>query len=494
MVSGADGHATVKNSGRFRPCRHGWCLTWATQSSESSKKNGIRWTAYYETYDGKVRSAGTFGSADAAELAWRSREAAIGMGVIADPDRSKMRFRDFAETVFLPTHMVSVARRRELGYCIRGRLNPVFGDLQLREITRQRIRAWIAEVASHYKPSTVRSWKVNLTTILNAAVSMDYLPANPALGVKTPKEPPSRLEVLDRDEYARIHAALPGPVCQLIVSVAIETGVRWGELVELRVKDLRVHRGRPYLNVCRAVIDAGTAITGAGRYAVNDMTKGGTHRNVSLRDELADALEAHIQAARLDVDDLLFDRDMVIAEIRAARDRERGTLLEMPIPENLGRTDPDTRGRTWQHGTLNAYIRGKCRCRWCRHRMAQWSSTRQRDKRDPNAADQLEANQSRHLPRDAFRRQVWLATLDALGYPPDDRPTFHKLRHAHASWLLAGGADLVVVKERLGHKNIATTQRYLHALDPIEETALDALTSFETRRDQLAQRRRRREA
>ena len=51
----------------------------------------------------------------------------------------------------------------------------------------------------------------------------------------------------------------------------------------------------------------------------------------------------------------------------------------------------------------------------------------------------------------------------------------HDLRHAHASWLLAGGADLQVVKERLGHANIATTERYLHTLPDADDTALDAL-------------------
>jgi site-specific recombinase XerD len=50
------------------------------------------------------------------------------------------------------------------------------------------------------------------------------------------------------------------------------------------------------------------------------------------------------------------------------------------------------------------------------------------------------------------------------------------LRHAHASWLLAGGADLQVVKERLGHASIATTEKYLHSLPTADETALDALT------------------
>jgi site-specific recombinase XerD len=51
----------------------------------------------------------------------------------------------------------------------------------------------------------------------------------------------------------------------------------------------------------------------------------------------------------------------------------------------------------------------------------------------------------------------------------------HHLRHAHASWLLAGGADLQVVKERLGHASIVATERYLHSLPTADETALDAL-------------------
>jgi site-specific recombinase XerD len=55
------------------------------------------------------------------------------------------------------------------------------------------------------------------------------------------------------------------------------------------------------------------------------------------------------------------------------------------------------------------------------------------------------------------------------------------LRHAHASWLLAGGADIEVVKERLGHSSIVTTQQYLGALDEIDETAIDALSRTRNR-------------
>ena len=59
--------------------------------------------------------------------------------------------------------------------------------------------------------------------------------------------------------------------------------------------------------------------------------------------------------------------------------------------------------------------------------------------------------------------------------PPGPGGTVHGLRHAHASWLLAGGADLQVVKERLGHAKISTTEGYLHTLPDAGQTALAAL-------------------
>jgi site-specific recombinase XerD len=58
----------------------------------------------------------------------------------------------------------------------------------------------------------------------------------------------------------------------------------------------------------------------------------------------------------------------------------------------------------------------------------------------------------------------------------------HDLRHAHASWLLPGGADLQVIKERLGHGSLRTTEKYLHTLPDADETALDALAKVRGRR------------
>jgi site-specific recombinase XerD len=55
----------------------------------------------------------------------------------------------------------------------------------------------------------------------------------------------------------------------------------------------------------------------------------------------------------------------------------------------------------------------------------------------------------------------------------------HDLRHAQASWLLAGGADLNGVMDRMGHSQIQTTQKYLHTLSDTDQKNLDALTRIE---------------
>ena len=85
----------------------------------------------------------------------------------------------------------------------------------------------------------------------------------------------------------------------------------------------------------------------------------------------------------------------------------------------------------------------------------------------------------RPLSRNTFRTRVWLPALERAGL--DFHVRFHDLRHAHASWALAGGADLKAVMDRLGHAQIATTQRYLHTLPESDDQALIAFSRIRNR-------------
>jgi integrase len=205
-----------------------------------------------------------------------------------------------------------------------------------------------------------------------------------------------------------------------------------------------------------------------GRYLVKPYPKDKEYRRLKLSPQITAKLATHIKARGLGSDGLLFAR----------RPLPSAPLRVVVDPASLGFTEPNAAGRRYRHGTLSAYNAGPCRCPHCRHAFADYRARRRAaDGASPQTV--RVANSDEHIGRNWFRRMVWRPACQAAGLT--DLPHFHDLRHSHASWLLAGGADLQVVKERLGHGSIITTQQYLHTLPDADETAVEAFTRIRTR-------------
>ena len=83
------------------------------------------------------------------------------------------------------------------------------------------------------------------------------------------------------------------------------------------------------------------------------------------------------------------------------------------------------------------------------------------------------SDDSTPLRRSNFRRRVWLPAIKAAGLPSP--ATFHALRHACASWLIADGANPLEVAEKLRHTRVSTTLGvYGHLFEGVDQR-LDSL-------------------
>jgi integrase len=259
-----------------------------------------------------------------------------------------------------------------------------------------------------------------------------------------------------------LYRALPDADSQLLIETSIESGLRWGELTELRARDL--HFTTRILTVSRAVVEVSPEEhPEGGRFLVKAYPKDKEYRRFKLSRQISGKLQAHVTSNGLGHDDLLFTYRGPV-QPRAKRS----------VTAPSGMTEQNQKGRRYPHGTLTAYNMGRCRCEHCRDAYATYRASRRAHGKDSPRTPRVR-NTDGHIPADWFRHQIWAPAREAADLPG---VRIHDMRHAHASWLLAGGADLQVVKDRLGHASIATTEKYLHTLPTADETALDALAKI----------------
>lgn len=437
----------------------------------TSQDGVIRYQADYRDIKGRKRSAGTFASAEAATRAWQRAEERMAEGRLGDVRRGRQRFEGYVEAEWLRNHQMEARTRENYTYYLGRYIHPTFGAMRMVEILPADVREWVTDLKRNgTSPTVIRSCFAILSGVFTTAFNDQVTHTHPCRGVKTPPVPRKLRTIVTPSQFEEIYAALPTAAAKLLVELDVESGLRWGELTELRPADID-SRTRT-LTVRRVVQELVPKFhPDGGRFLIKDYPKDREHRRLKIGPHVIDAINQHIVAGAIERGELLFRIDDLGESLKPAH---------TPIAAALGLTEPTASGRRYPHGTTTAYDMAKCRCDHCRQAYADYRAARRAQGKDSPRGPRRTVSTDGHIPRRWFREHIWLPALKDANLQMHVRP--HDLRHAHASWLLAGGADLQVVKERLGHGTIKTTEQYLHTLDDADETALDALTAIRGRR------------
>ena len=428
----------------------------------------VRYTAYYDDIRGKRRSAGTFTSKKEANRAWQRAESKVSEGRAGDPARGRQTFRRYVEDQWLPNHVMEVTTREGYTYSIYRHIMADFGDMKMIEILPSHVREWVGLLqARGMTPRTIRLTKTILSAIFTTALNDQVTVLHACKGVKTPTVPKKPLRIITPEEFDAFYLCLPDETSRLMVETDIESGMRWGELTELRPKDIDV--ANRIVTVSRTVVEVNPKFhPRSARFLVKEYPKDKEWRRFRLSGAITTKLKTSISQRGLASDDLIF-------EYRVPEPPVRPSAVNAG---DLGLTEPNEAGRRYRHGTLSAYSAGRCRCAFCRRAYADYRAGRRAGGKDqPRSQRRWETDG--HIPRRWFRESIIRPALVRSGLDIDIG--MQLLRHAHASWLLAGGADLQVVKERLGHGSISTTEQYLHTLPDADDTAVDAFARIRRR-------------
>lgn len=297
-----------------------------------------------------------------AEDVLRKRKVEIAENKFLDVNKEqRIKFKDFAHT-YLETHAKPNKRSwQTTDRHYLKRLVPFFGEKYLYEINPMMIERFKAERKAEVSVASVNRELALLKCMFNKAIDWNMTKENPVRKVKLFKENNWRTRYLEKEELVRL-LRNSSFILRAIITVAVNTGMRKGEIMWLKWSNVDI--GRSYITL--------------------HQTKNGEKRFVPMNKAVRETLIA-------------VRKHPESAYIFAGKDGE---------PFNFRKSFETAIGKS---GILS------------------------------------------------FR--------------------FHDLRHTFASHLVMAGVDLNTVRELLGHKSIAMTQRYSHLSPDHKARAVEILAA-----------------
>jgi integrase len=169
---------------------------------------------------------------------------------------------------------------------IRNHLVPRLGRLKLAKLTALHVEGFYAELhRDGVGPFAARSAADILSIVLNYAVRVKLIPASPATAVPKPRIPKRDMIFLDEEQVSALHSSARGTTTFPLLTLALGTGCRQGELLALRWDDIDFLKGTLVVRKSLAQAKAG--------FVLKDPKTLSSRRTIRLPKFAIEALSAH---------------------------------------------------------------------------------------------------------------------------------------------------------------------------------------------------------
>jgi integrase len=203
---------------------------------------------------------------------------------------------EFAEG-WLPQRDLTPKTRALYRALLKGRILPVLGDEPLRGLTPAQVRVWWAGLQKDTPTRNTHAYQL-LKAIYNTALQDNLVTENPCQ-IKSAGKPPKARDVqpLTPAELVKVAEKVP-ETYRAAVAVAAWCGLRFGELIELRRKDIHTSGDRMVLKIRRAatIVHNPTATALHNQLVVGAPKTDAGVRDVTVPPHVAQLLRAHMKA------------------------------------------------------------------------------------------------------------------------------------------------------------------------------------------------------
>jgi integrase len=404
-----------------------------------TEKHGDGWHGVYRAPDGTRPKTNSHSREKDALNEARDEEAKIRNGTWFSPTAGAITFATYFEKQWYPNRGGELNTRRNYRSQYEAPdygLKVTWGEVELRHVTNSSVQGWVARmIAAGMSAATIEARFVTFQTVLAAkkgasAMRDRLIQYNPCQGTQLPVRPKKKVRIYEPDEVDAIADEL-GIWWLPMVMFESDTGLRWGELMGVRVGDFTLNYRS--VRIERVILELTLKDTKNGTpFLVKDYPKEGPTdepKFIALSEDAQLIVSDVIATRGLGPDDFLFSAPNKTGAALGVVGK--GPQRGKPLPQE----------------------------KWTSLRTDVW----------PDGYP---------VSRNTFREQVWKPAIERAGLPV---LRFHALRASHISWLLAGGADLVSVMDRVGHTQFSTTKRYAGVMSDADTRTLDALSATRSR-------------